>query len=410
MRRRRWLAAGAVLAVLIGIVAWRWWKPPEPSQTTLPTPEVVATFETVERGALVATPAVTEDSVFVAAIRDTGLQPTGAILCLDRGTLKPRWTFDDNGSMLHMFSSPVIAGGRLYVGEGMHANFACHLYCLDAATGRKLWAAKANSHIESTPVVANGRVVIGAGDDGVLCFDARSGERLWRMESPAHVDTSPVIADGVVYAGSGISRRVPAEPAVFALDLLSGQPRWRVRMNLPVWATPTLADGTLFVGLGNGRLLEGPRPPESPAGGLVALNAQTGEERWRYSECDAVFGQPAVDANRIYVGSRDGRCHALDRATGRRVWATACGSPVVAGPVWCGSTLVVTASGGQVWGLNPTDGSAAWRFDAAAHSYIQPRLLSPPAVTRQDGRELLYLPAELQTRHGNAAVLYVLKP
>lgn len=398
------------MAAFIGFVAWRWRKPPEPPTFSLRSPEVVAAFEAVERGAMVATPAVTEDSVYIATIRDTGLQPTGAVVCLDRTSLKPRWTFDDGGAMLHMFSSPVIADGKLYVGEGMHANFDCHLYCLDAATGRKLWTSRANSHIESTPVVIDGRVVIGAGDEGVVCFDSRTGDRVWRLASPAHVDTSPVIADGVVYAGSGVSRRVPAEPAVFALDFATGNQRWRARMQLPVWATPALANDLLFVGLGNGRLLEGPRPPEAPDGAMIALEARTGEERWRYLECDAVFGTPTVDSVRVYFGSRDGRCHALDRATGKRAWVTPCGSPVVAGPVWCGGVLVVTASGGQVWGLDPADGSAVWRFETAAHSRIHPRLLSPPAVSRRNGRDLLYLPAELQTRHGNAALLYVLQP
>lgn len=410
MRFRRFLVACAAFAALIGVVAWRWWRPPERGEVAPPSPQVVATYETVERGALVATPAVTDDSVYIAAIRDTGLQPTGAVHCLDRATLKPRWTFDDGGAMLHMFSSPVIAGGKLYVGEGMHANFDCRLYCLDAVTGRKLWAAKANNHIESTPVVAGRRVLFGAGDDGVLCLDAETGERLWRLNAPAHVDTSPVVGDGVVFAGSGISRRVPAEPAVFALDLETGKPRWRARMPLPVWATPALADGTLFVGLGNGRLLEGPRPPEGPAGSVVALDAADGHELWRYDECDAIFGTPAFDAERIYVCSRDGRCHALDRKSGRRMWATPCGSPVVAGPVWCGSTLVVAASSGSVFGLKPADGAVSWRFETPAPSSIRPRLLSPPAVSRQNGRNLLYLPAELQSRHGNAAMLYVLQP
>src|SRR4029079_690632 len=96
------------LGAILRSVASRGWSPPSSPPSRPPEPEVVGRFETVERGALVATPFVTADRIYVAAIRDTGLQPTGAIHCLDRATLRPLWTFDDAGAMLHMFSSPVI--------------------------------------------------------------------------------------------------------------------------------------------------------------------------------------------------------------------------------------------------------------------------------------------------------------
>jgi outer membrane protein assembly factor BamB len=361
-------------------------------------------------GALTATPWVTADRVYIAAVQDTGLQPTGAIHCLDRATLKTLWTFDDKRSMLHMFSSPVVADGRLFVGEGMHANFECRLYCLDTATGQKLWTHSAGSHIESTPVIIGNRVIVGAGDDGVICLDVKTGEQLWRLERPAHVDTTPVLGDGVVYVGSGISRRIDAEPGIFALDVNTGRVIWHTKFDLPVWATPALTDGILYVGLGNGRLLEGPRPPQKPAGAIVALDAMTGHVRWRYSECDAVFGAPAVDKHNVYFGSRDCHAYALDRKLGERAWAVDCDSPVVAGPVWAGSTLVVAASDGRVSGLDATTGAEHWRFDMAAHTRTKPRILASPAVASLNGKPTLYVAAELRLPAGNAAALFVLQP
>jgi outer membrane protein assembly factor BamB len=399
----------AIAVAVIGVVVWRQIGPPVNPLPQLPEPEVIGKFEAVERGALIATPFVTSDRIYVAAVRDTGLQPTGAIHCLDRETLKPLWTFDDGGTMLHMFSSPVVADGRLYVGEGMHANFECRLYCLDAATGQKLWTYSAGSHIESTPWVdvIRKRVFFGAGDDGVICLNAVTGERIWKLEAPAHVDTTPVVS-GAVYVGSGVSRRNAAEQAVFALDPATGSVRWRTPFDLPVWATPSLSDGVLFVGLGNGRLLEGPRAPKSPRGAVAALNATDGSVRWRFDDCDAVFGTPAIADDRVYVGSRDGRCYCLDRATGRRVWVVECGSPVVAGPTWVG-VLVVATSEGRVMGIDSGAAEVRWQFDVGRHSRTRARILAPPAVAR-DGRDLLYLPTELRTPAGSAAVLYVLRP
>jgi outer membrane protein assembly factor BamB len=407
---RRAVAVVLAIAAITACCALSWWNGHRQISMAQPQVEVVGAFEAVERGALIGTPCVTDDRVYIGVVRDTGLQPTGAVICLDRTTLKPIWTFDDGGKMLHMFSSPTVANGRLYIGEGMHANFECHLYCLNAATGQKHWAYSAGSHIESTPIVINDRVVFGAGDDGVVCLNAETGSPIWKLDRPAHVDTTAIVADDAVFAGSGISRRIPAEPAVYALDLESGRIRWRTPMNLPVWATPALSDRTLFVGLGNGRLLEGPRPPETPAGAVVALDTANGRERWRFRGCDAVFGQPAVNEKFVFVGSRDGRCYALDKSDGRQVWSVDCGSPAVAGPVWAGETLVLAASGGRIVGFDPSGGGIRWRFEVPRQPHGDARILAPPAVYRQGDRFLLYVSTEIRSSAGSAAVLYVLRP
>lgn len=388
--------------------------PPVEKHSHLLQPELIGTFEAVERGALIATPCVTADRVFLAAIRDTGLQPTGAIHCLDRKSLKPVWVFDDGGSMLHMFSSPTVANGRLYVGEGMHANFTCRLYSLDEATGQKVWTSPAESHIESTPVVVRDRLYIAFGDEGAVCLDATNGRRIWKLDQPAHIDTTPVVGDGVVYFGSGISKRIQS-PSVYCLDAADGRVRWKRNTDLPVWATPTLAKPgretrrELVVGLGNGRLLEGPRQPEKPRGAVVSLNPTSGEQHWRFDDCDAVFGAPAFDADRVYFGSRNGRCYSLERSTGREVWAVHCGSPIVAGPVWAGSQLVVSSSAGRIVGINPATGGELWRFDIRQHTGAEPRILTAPAVLEQDGRFLLYVATEQRSQAGSAAMLFVLR-
>src|SRR6476469_3262890 len=83
--------------------------PPAPPEPTPPAPAVVGAFEAKERGAFVASPLVAGPHVYLAAVRDTGLHPTGAVLCLDRATRQLLWTFDDGGAMLHMFSTPCLA-------------------------------------------------------------------------------------------------------------------------------------------------------------------------------------------------------------------------------------------------------------------------------------------------------------
>src|SRR5262249_6353202 len=139
-------------------------------------------FEQVERGAIISSPVVTDDAVFVSAIRDMGLTAGGAVYRLERHTGQVIWRVDNAGKMQHMYSSPCVQDGRVFGGEGMHANFACRLYALHAATGQKLWDHETSSHIESTPCVVDGKVYVAAGDDGVYCFDAVSGNVCWHFQ------------------------------------------------------------------------------------------------------------------------------------------------------------------------------------------------------------------------------------
>ena len=171
------------------ILANHWLPFPSNGNTSLPRvekevrrPEVVWTFEPPERGAIVSSPLVAGERIFVPTIRDAGLATYGAVYCLERSTGRPIWIFDNDGKMLHMYSSPCLADGRLYVGEGMHQNFACKFYCLDAATGKELWHFETGGHIESTPCVADGRVSTVHQRHRAL-GDRPPKARLWTSES-----------------------------------------------------------------------------------------------------------------------------------------------------------------------------------------------------------------------------------
>lgn len=372
---------------------------------------VVWTFEQAESGAIISTPVVTEDCLYVAAIRDNALNPSGVVYCLDRQRGKVRWTFDDDGAMKHTYSSPCLAEGRLYLGEGMHGNDVCKMYCLDAVTGHKLWEYVTGGHIESSPCVAGGAVYFGSGDDGVYCLDAVSGTQRWQFRGEWHVDIRPVVADGRVYAGSGISR-VNRTTEIFCLDVSTGQPLWRTPTELPVWGLPVLAGNQIFFGTGTGRLTLSAEPPEKPAGALVCADATTGKINWTCPVDDAVFSSPALDAEHVFFGARDGRCYCVDRRDGKKLWQRELGSPIVTRPALIEGRLYIVASGGPVFCLDASSGQPLWTFDLAKYTQTRPQLLSTPVVVEMEakGRScLLYLGTELRRGDKSEAVLYCLR-
>ena len=372
---------------------------------------VAWTFEPAERGAIVSTPWATQDHVYIAAIHDRLKGPAGAVYCVDRASGKQRWRFDDEGRMLHMYSSAVVVDGRLYVGEGMHANFVCKMYCLNAATGRKQWDFAAAGHIESTPSVANGRLYFAAGDDGVHCLDAASGNPRWHFNQPLHIDSSPHVAGEFVYVGSGKSRRFQ-ETAVLALRTDDGSVAWRVPTDLPVWAAPLLAGDALLVGIGNGRLMASVQPPEKPAGAMLCLNAADGRQRWRFDTADGVLAKAAASAGRVYFASRDAHCYCVDLESGQLIWKRQMTGPIVAAPALSGDHLYVAASNGTISCLEAANGATRWEFDVAVHSRMRPRLFSSPLVLLDSAgasNERVCVGAELQGALQSAAMLYCLE-
>ncbi len=109
--------------------------------------------------------------------------------------------------------------------------------------------------------------------------------------------SSPVVANGAVYFGSG-------DGNLYALDASSGELRWRFKTGDVVHASPAFADGVLFFGSWDSY--------------FYAVDAKTGKEKWRFhgGEDALIHNQvgfqssPAVVDGVVYTGCRDSNLYA----------------------------------------------------------------------------------------------------
>jgi quinohemoprotein ethanol dehydrogenase len=167
-------------------------------------------------------------------------------------------------------------------------------------------------------------------------------------------------------------------------------------------ATPVVVDGVMYTSGNYGR--------------VYALEAATGKPRWvydpqidpqsgRYACCDAVNRGVAVWKGRVYVAALDGYLHAVDAATGQRLWKsdtlpargphapyTSTGAPLVAG-----NLIVIGGGGGDFHGVRGfvaafdlDTGQQRWRF------YTVPR---NPALGDQDQPHLVQAVRTWDPRH-----------
>lgn len=409
MNRWWWLRCVFVIAlaaILIGAEFWLRHVRSIHGDSKGNEPAVLWAYESPEAGGIISSPCLSENRIFVGAIRNSGLSPRGEVIALDREAGKVVWRFDEGGEMLHMYSSPRVDGERLFIGEGMHANFQCKLYSLDIHTGQKVWSFPVGGHIESTPCLTGDCVIFGAGDAGLYAIDKNNGKPRWHFDKSLHIDSTAAVVGRRVYAGSGVSRRF-RETAVFCLDASTGSEIWRTPVDLPAWGSPLADEQHVFIGLANGRL---DQSAETPAGALVCLDAASGKLLWRCPMTDGVMSRPARVGENVCVTCRDGYCYLLDQSDGRIIWRRDLGSAIVTNPVFLDGKVFVAASGGLVACLDATSGEIEWKFDVAAYARSEVHLFSTPAVTADEsGKHSLYFGAELVTPAGRVPMLYAIR-
>jgi outer membrane protein assembly factor BamB len=378
------------------------------------TVESVWTFRLPAKGAIASSPLVVGDRVYLAAAHDDVFRPYGAVYCLDRATGEPVWTFNDNGKMKQVFSSPVVVDGRLYIGEGFHQDSECRIFCLSADKGVKLWDFATESHTESTPCVVDGKLYCGAGDDGMFCLTASRGEKVWNFPS-FHIDASPVVVGDRVFAGCGIGDTFKTT-ALFCLDAKKGQPRWRYNTELPVWGRPVVVGDHVYAGIGNGRLNES---DENPAGAVVCVRAADGGDVWKQKLPDGVLGRLAADRRHLFFGCRDGYFYCLRRRDGGQVWRRQMGKHVVAGPALeahpsceaAAERLYAVGMEGYLACLDPATGKLIWEHAVADRTKTGVEVISTPALdvrSERNGKEVrrLYVGVTLVSSGGRLGELH----
>jgi len=293
------------------------------------------------------------------------------LYCFDAQTGKVIWKFE---TQYEVFSSPAVALGKVYFGEGLHYTEEAKFYCVDAKTGELIWDFQTSSHTESSPVVADGKVSFGAGEDGVYCLDAIKGTKIWQFPG-YHVDSSPMYSNDWLYFGSGYG-----SCKFFCINVQDGSLRWKIDLEYPSWGGPAVVNGKVYFGIGNGNF--NLSDEENPYGGVRCLNAENGEEVWSYEAEDSVLTSVAVAEDRAYFGSRDGRMYCLDANTGKELWYHQTYAPIVSSPAVVDGNVYFGCNDHKLYCLDVSDGELLWAFDTGESDLItfDARILASPAV------------------------------
>jgi len=142
-------------------------------------------------------------------------------------------------------SSPIIAGGKLFVQSATDDGTKRLVFCLDAATGKEIWkkelfGKKAHTHdlnsLSSSTPAADGERVYCVSWDGnslsLITFDT-TGKELWQQplggfvsqHGPGH---SPMVYNGIVFVSVDEDADKGGKAMLFAFDAKTGEKKWAV--------------------------------------------------------------------------------------------------------------------------------------------------------------------------------------
>lgn len=120
-------------------------------------------------------------------------------------------------------------------------------------------------------------------------------------------------------------------------------------------------------------------------GDLIAFDAATADERWRFHPDGNIYGAPAFDAEsgRLFFGASDRHLYALD-ARGLFLWAFNTGDNVPTTPLVAGDTVVIGTEAGFAHGIDAATGEERWRQEAGGPITASPVLVDGAAVIGSD--------------------------
>ena len=371
--------------------------------------------------AVSASPSVVEGVVYVGSWN-------GTMYALDASSGRPLWTFNindpnpgDRTGLPGIQSSAAVVDGVVYFGAA-----DANVYALDALTGALKWkhsigdpdTSVEGAHVWSSPAVFDGKVYVGKSSHidfpcvrgAVIALDAATGGEVWRFDSlpenicgtdTRHPCTTDADCSGsscvpflVCRAGSGEQ----TQSQLCASDADCSAPATCQRP-LGGGVTSSLAidagKGAVYASVGDCVGSGATGFAES----LIALDAGTGALRWTFAPISSgdlqdldflaspnLFTAPVGTTSRpiVGVGNKNGTYYAVDQDTGALVWQQA----VVAGGDLGGFSASTGVAFGNVYAgthtgppfifaLGDTNGALAWQCPTAECNVFS---FGPPGI------------------------------
>ncbi len=270
---------------------------------------------------------------------------SGLIHAVDFASGKELWKFKTEAGIE---ATPLVLNDTVFIGSS-DANF----YALEAATGKLKWKYETGDKIlgganyAQNPTGAGHWLLIGSYDSHLHCVDAATGKAIWTHSTDNYINGTPALLPSgeIVFGG--------CDSFIHVLSLADGKEVRQIDSEAYIASSAAVMDGIGYVG-NYGNL-------------VIAFDPKTGEVKWKYRDRNfPYYSSAALTADRVIIGGRDKRLHAIDRATGKGVWTFQSRGQVDSSPVICGDAIIVGSEDGRLYCIALADGQERWAYEIGA--------------------------------------------
>jgi outer membrane protein assembly factor BamB len=303
-------------------------------------------------------------------------------------------------------SSPIICENMIYVGS-MDGTF----YALDLS-GKIVWKYKAESSIEASPIFIKKTVIIGCSSGKVYAFDYKNGTLKWTYNTDAQV----LGAANWSTDGNNIQILIPCyDFCLHSLSLESGKLNWKCKTDNYLNGSPA-TDNKIIVAGGcdsylhiinaksgkeTGKVNVGTYIAESPAlsdnlafvgdydGNFICIDISKKTIKWKFTnpKISPFLSSPAVDNDRVIIGSNDKKVYCFNKQTGKILWTYQTYGKIDSSPVLFKDKVVICSGDGIIHFISLIKGEKLYTYEVGTSIKSSPAIIDNVLVVAgKDGK------------------------
>ncbi len=209
------------------------------------------------------------------------------------------------------------------------------------------WKAFVGGESYASPVIGPETVYVATKAGSVVALRLANGSERWRVHVGDYVArTTPALSDKTVFVAAGY--------ALLAIDAQTGLERWSVPLRFAGSCSPVVDGDRVFVATQEGH--------------LSAFSTATGEEVWHYRNDNLLFGSPAVADGVVVIADEAGAATAIDAQSGRELWQRPVGGEAFTTPAIAGGVAYVATDAPSLVAFDLKTGTQLWRRDVGGES------------------------------------------
>lgn len=321
--------------------------------------------------------AIVHDDLVLATVFYRTTSNWGGVVALDAATGSVEWTVAGMHSTL---AAPTVVGDRLYqlvdFATGVDAETP-HVLVADAASGSVFERRPFPGQIDDAPSIDDDVIYTSTsgGIEGTLLATATDrDERRWVGTGPEPTEEYRAVTpagETLLYSGLRDERRY-----LVSLEADTGDVRWTRRLDLPeaplsssreLPGPPTVYDDRSYLG----GTFRGYRHRRTHGAALIAVDTDSGTERWRFRPDPAPYATVPSDEQETQICAVTDDCEGEVLASGVHCYPLLLeGTVVVPGfgqPSGSGGSQ---GAGSHIYGVDDADGSLQWSVPGAASSVV----------------------------------------